>query len=123
MKIKIEIGEMKAEIDGDAKDLDSAIKVLIKNKEEISKISSTTMITKEKKKSKSFADSLTSRLEMLIEDGFFNEPHGLAEIKQKLQEVGYHYPRTTISPAILQIVRQRRLRRIGSMRKFQYVKP
>src|SRR4051812_37974535 len=48
----------------------------------------------------------------LIDGGFFKKPKDLAAVKLALEEMGHHYPVTTLSPTMLREVRKRNLRRI-----------
>ena len=56
--------------------------------------------------------SLSDLLMLLVDDGFFKKPKELAAVKTALAEHGHVYPVTTISPALLRLVRRRYLRRI-----------
>ncbi len=47
----------------------------------------------------------------LRDGGFFKKPKDLARIKGALEEMGHHYPVTTLSPVMLKLVRRRDLRR------------
>lgn len=58
----------------------------------------------------------------LIDGDFFNKPRGLAEIKAALEEHGHHYPVTTLSPALLRLVRRKELRRIKDKKRWTYVR-
>src|SRR5688572_30164060 len=55
---------------------------------------------------------ITDLIENLIDGGFFKKPKDLAAVKQALEEMGHHYPVTTLSPTMLRQVRKRNLRRL-----------
>lgn len=57
----------------------------------------------------------------LIEGGFFKKPKELSSIKVALEEHGHYYPVTTLSPALLRLVRKRHLRRIKDKKRWLYV--
>jgi hypothetical protein len=57
----------------------------------------------------------------LIDGGFFKKPKELGAIKLALQEQGHFYPVTTLSPALLRLVRKRELRRIKDQKRWLYV--
>ena len=61
-------------------------------------------------------------IDSLIEGGHFNKPVDLAAVRHALEEMGHHYPNTTLSPALLRIVRQRRLRRIKKDKRWHYTR-
>jgi hypothetical protein len=59
----------------------------------------------------------------MISNGFFSEPKPLGELKEALEQNGQFYPVTTLSPAMLRLVRSRQLRRIKDGRgRWSYVR-
>lgn len=56
----------------------------------------------------------------LIDGGFFRKPKDLATVKVALEEMGHFYPVTTLSPALLRMVRARQLRRIRDKKRWMY---
>jgi hypothetical protein len=57
----------------------------------------------------------------LIDGGFFKKPKELGSIKLALEEQGYFYPVTTLSPLLLRLVRKKELRRIKDKKRWLYV--
>ena len=120
MRVEMEFGELRVELEGTPEEIQKGMSFFLVQIEKIQKLQSS--IKPSIRKSKSFTGSLTERIELLISEGFLNQPRTLSEIKHKLEELGYHYPITSISPTLLFLLRQRRIRRIGSKRRYQYVK-
>ena len=56
----------------------------------------------------------------LIDGSFFKKPKDLAAVKAALEEMGHHYPVTTLSGAMLRQVRRRNLRRLKRDRRWMY---
>jgi hypothetical protein len=56
----------------------------------------------------------------LIDGGFFRKPKDLGAVKTALEELGHFYPVTTLSPALLRLVRKRQLRRIKEKKRWLY---
>ena len=56
----------------------------------------------------------------LIDGGFFKKPKDLAAVKAALEEMGHHYPVTTLSPTMLRQVRKRNLRRLKQDKRWMY---
>jgi hypothetical protein len=54
---------------------------------------------------------LVDHIDDLVAKGFFRNPRGLSDVRDKLREMGHVYPLTTLSPAMLTQVRRRVLRR------------
>ncbi|MDD5586181.1 MAG: hypothetical protein PHY92_04390 [Alphaproteobacteria bacterium] len=73
---------------------------------------------KHKSKTKPTPVNLISEL---IDGGFFKKPKELGMIKVALEEQGHFYPVTSLSPALLRLVRKRELRRIKDKKRWLYV--
>lgn len=58
----------------------------------------------------------------LVDGGFFKKPQDLAAVKTALEEMGHHYPMTTLSGAMLGQVRKRNLRRIRKDKRWVYTR-
>ena len=56
----------------------------------------------------------------LIDGDFFRKPKDLAAVKVALEEMGHFYPVTTLSPALLRLVRKRQLRRVRDQKRWLY---
>src|SRR5262245_1867694 len=56
----------------------------------------------------------------LLRDGFFKPPKELGEVRTALAQMGHHYPRTTLSPLLLRLVRKRDLRRLQQGGRWVY---
>jgi hypothetical protein len=64
---------------------------------------------------------LVDLLANLIDGGFFKKkPKDLAAVKTALEEMGHHYPVTTLSGAMLREVRRRNLRRLKQDKRWMY---
>src|SRR5437588_12004066 len=53
---------------------------------------------------------LVDLIASLIDGGFFKTPRDLAGVRSALGQMGHHYPITTLSGAMLRLVRRRELR-------------
>jgi hypothetical protein len=62
-------------------------------------------------------------LSILTSEGFFDEPRELAAVMARLQEIGRHYPKNTVSMNLLNLARRRALTRIKGTKtkRWQYV--
>lgn len=57
----------------------------------------------------------------LKEEGFFDKPKALADVKEKLASQGMIYPMTSLSPVVLILVRRRQLGRVKEGGRWSYV--
>jgi len=65
---------------------------------------------------------LVDLIASLVDGGFFKKPRDLGSIKATLEEMGHHYPVTTLSPTMLRLVRRHSLRRIRAEKRWAYVR-
>jgi hypothetical protein len=63
---------------------------------------------------------ISGRLLVLKEEDFFRAPKSIAQVREALAARGWHYPRTTISPTLLNLVRKKQLRRQKSASGWAY---
>lgn len=56
----------------------------------------------------------------LIDGAFFKKPKDLGAVKLALEEQGYYFPVTTLSPILLRLVKKRQLRRIKENKRWLY---
>lgn len=64
--------------------------------------------------------TISDLLMLLVDEGFFKKPKELSSVKAALAERGHVYPVTTLSPALLRLVRRRYLRRIKQDARWFY---
>lgn len=55
-------------------------------------------------------------------ENFFDNPRTISEIKQKLEERTYYYPLSSLSPALIRLIKQGELRRIKRDGRWLWVK-
>lgn len=106
---------LKIEIEGTPKEISAVIGDLKKG-------ASSPPVTRVPKKGKGSRVSLIDLIASLIDGGFFKTPRDLATVKTALQELGHHYPVTTLSPTMLRQVRKRELRRLRQDKRWVYTR-
>lgn len=77
---------------------------------------------KENKNAKTRKLSIGDMILELSEEGFFDKPKGLVEIKNALAEKGGIYELSTLSAQVVRQIRKRSLGRIKQDNKWMYVK-
>lgn len=65
---------------------------------------------------------LVDLIESMLDGDFFRKPKDLPAVKAALEELGHHYPMTTLSGAMLRQVRRRNLRRIKREKRWFYTR-
>jgi len=58
----------------------------------------------------------------LKEEKFFDKPRAIGEVKQKLEEKTYYYPSSSLSPALIRLVKQGELGRLKKDGKWMWAK-
>ena len=66
-------------------------------------------------------DTCRGLLERLWREGWFASEKTLGEVHEELARRGYHYDRTAVSHALVDLVREGTLFRDGTMRNYRYV--
>ncbi|HZS70898.1 MAG TPA: hypothetical protein VFA13_03590 [Candidatus Acidoferrum sp.] len=100
-------------IEGTPKEISAVVDDLKKKATEIGP-------TRRRAKAQSGRVLLVDLIASLRDGGFFKKPKDLASVKSALEEMGHHYPVTTLSPAMLRLVRRRNLRRIREKGRWLY---
>mgnify|MGYP007113053532 FL=1 len=67
------------------------------------------------------AETCRGIIQKLWEENWFNEPHGLDEVHSELARKGFHYDRTAVAHALVDLVKDNILNRTGKPRRYQYV--
>lgn len=64
---------------------------------------------------------ISDLIETLKGEDYFRSPRGLGDVRNKLADMGHHYPVTTLSGAMQKLTRKRQLRRFKQDGKYVYV--
>lgn len=101
-------------IEGSAEEVAELLKIFDHGKED-------NIVSDSKNRPEASRPTIASLIGELIDGGFFKQPKELGAIKNALEENGYHYPVTTLSPKLLGLVKKRQLRRIRDKNRWTYV--
>jgi hypothetical protein len=66
------------------------------------------------------AETCRSVIQKLWEENWFGTPRGLEEVHTELARKGFHYDRTAVAHALVDLVKDNVLTRIGKPRRYQY---
>ncbi len=66
------------------------------------------------------AETCRGIIQKLWEEGWFGEAKGLDEVHSELARRGFHYDRTAVAHALVDLVKDNVLTRIGRPRRYQY---
>jgi len=66
------------------------------------------------------AETCKGIIQKLWEEGWFATPKGLGEVHSEMARRGFHYDRTAVAHALIDLVKDNILTRIGRPRRYQY---
>jgi hypothetical protein len=66
------------------------------------------------------AETCKGVIQKLWEENWFNTPRGLSEVHSEMARHGFHYDRTAVAHALIDLVKDDILAREGKPRRYQY---
>jgi hypothetical protein len=117
--VKMKIGEIEFEIDAQPDQIQTAVNQILSTVTEHSK-NLNTMQTSERQASMPRAETCKGLIQKLWEENWFSEPRGLDDVHSELARRGFHYDRTAVAHALVDLVKDSILTRIGKPRRYQY---
>jgi len=66
------------------------------------------------------AETCKGVIQKLWEESWFSEPKGLDDVHSELARRGFHYDRTAVAHALVDLVKDNVLTRLGRPRRYQY---
>jgi len=119
IKLKMKIGEIEFEIEAQPDQIQTAVNQILTTVTEHSKKISITHLT-ERPTPLPRAETCRGVIQKLWEENWFTEPRGLDDVHSELARRGFHYDRTAVAHALVDLVKDNILTRIGKPRRYQY---
>ncbi len=116
IRVKMKVGNVEFEIEGTVDQTNEAVGKLLSTVTE--KLSETPLITE--KESAPSRDTCKALIEKMWQEGWFATPRGLGEVHSELARRGFHYDRTAVAHALIDLVKDGILNREGKPRRYQY---
>jgi len=117
IRVKMRVGNVEFEIEGTVDQANEAVGKILATVTE--KLKETPLIAeKEPAPSRETCKALIQRL---WEDGWFSTPRGLGEVHSEMARRGFHYDRTAVAHALIDLVKDGVLTREGQPRRYQYL--
>jgi len=111
------IGEIEFEIECQEDQLQAAVDRILSTVTE--KLKETQLIT-ERAAAPPRAETCKGVIQKLWEEGWFSLPNALSQVHSELARRGYHYDRTAVAHALIDLVKDGVLTREGKPRRYQY---
>ncbi len=116
IKVKMKIGDIEFEIESQEDQLQTAVDRILATVTE--RMKDTRLIERQAPPPR--AETCRSIIQKLWEEKWFNAPKGLDEVHTELARRGFHYDRTAVAHALVDLVKDNILTRIGKPRRYQY---
>jgi hypothetical protein len=117
IRVKMKIGEVEFEIECQEDQLQPTVDKILSTVTE--KLKETQIIT-ERTQPPPRAETCKSIIQKLWQEGWFSTPKGLNDVHSEMARNGYHYDRTAVAHALIDLVRENVLTREGPPRRYQY---
>ena len=119
IRLKMKVGNLEFEIEGDANQVQATIENILATitKKEYAK---ELAVTPERETPPARAETCKGLIQKLWEEGWFSSERGLGEVHGELARRGYHYDRTAVAHALIDLVKDGVLAREGRPRRYQY---
>jgi len=117
IRVKMKVGNVEFEIEGTVDQTNEAVGKFLQTVTE--KLKETPLITgQEAAPSRETCKVIIQRL---WEEGWFATTRGLGEVHSEMARRGFHYDRTAVAHALIDLVKDGVLNREGRPRRYQYV--
>jgi hypothetical protein len=115
--VKMKIGEIEFEIECQEDQLQPTVDKILSTVTE--KLKETPLMT-ERSPQPPRAETCKGIIQKLWEEGWFATSKGLSEVHSELARRGFHYDRTAVAHALIDLVKDGLLSRQGKPRRYQY---
>jgi hypothetical protein len=116
IRVKMKIGDIEFEIEAQEDQLQTAVDRILATVTERMK---DTRLT-ERQAPPPRAETCKGVIQKLWEENWFSEPRGLSEVHSEMARKGFHYDRTAVAHALIDLVKDGILTREGKPRRYQY---
>ncbi len=116
IRVKMKIGDIEFEIESQEDQLQSAVDKILSTVTE--KIKDTRLT--ERAVPPPRAETCKGVIQKLWEENWFAHPRGLSEVHSEMARKGFHYDRTAVAHALIDLVKDGILTREGKPRRYQY---
>lgn len=116
IRLKMKVGNVEFEIECQEEQLQTAVDKILSTVTE--KAKETPILTEQAKTAR--AETCKGIIEKLWEEGWFATPKSLSEVHGEMARKGFHYDRTAVAHALIDLVKDGILTREGKPRRYQY---
>ena len=119
IRVKMKIGEIEFEIESQEDQIQNVVDRILTTITERLKNTNLSQIT-ERTTPLPRAETCRGIIQKLWEETWFSQSRSLDEVHTELARKGFHYDRTAVAHALVDLVKDNILTRIGKPRRYQY---
>jgi len=119
IKVKMKIGEIEFEIESQEDQIQNTVDKILQAVTDRLKNTNLAQVT-QRPAPPPRAETCKGVIQKLWEENWFSEPKGLDDVHSELARRGFHYDRTAVAHALVDLVKDNILTRIGKPRRYQY---
>jgi hypothetical protein len=116
IRVKMKVGNVEFEIECQEEQLQNAVEKILSTVTE--KAKEAPILTEQAKAAR--AETCKGVIQKLWEEGWFATPRGLGDVHGEMAKRGFHYDRTAVAHALIDLVKDGVLTREGKPRRYQY---
>jgi len=117
IRLKMKVGNLEFEIECQEDQLEEAVKRILST---VTAYSKEPIIVPERPLPSPRAETCKSLIQKLWSEGWFASPRGLGEVHSEMARRGFHYDRTAVAHALVDLVKDGLLTREGRPRRYRY---
>jgi hypothetical protein len=119
IKVKMKVGNVEFEIEGTVDQTNEAVgKILATVTDKLKEAPLLTVTEKEAAPPR--AETCKAIIQRLWKEGWFSAPRGLGEVHSEMARLGFHYDRTAVAHALIDLAKEGILTREGRPRRYRY---
>jgi hypothetical protein len=117
IRLKMKVGNLEFEIECQQDQLEESVKRILST---VTQYSKEPMIIPERPLPQPRAETCKGLIQYLWQEGYFSSPHGLGDVHSEMARRGFHYDRTAVAHALVDLMKEGILTREGKPRRYRY---
>ena len=117
IRLKMKVGNLEFEIECQQGQLEEAVKRILST---VTTYAKESIIIPERQLPTPRAETCKSLIQQLWSEGWFSSPHGLGDVHSEMARRGFHYDRTAVAHALVDLMKEGLLTRDGRPRRYRY---
>jgi len=117
IRLKMKVGNLEFEIECQQNQLEESVKKILST---VTTYSKESIIIPERSMQQPRAETCKSLIQQLWNEGWFSSLHGLGEVHSEMARRGFHYDRTAVAHALVDLMKEGLLTREGRPRRYRY---